>query len=134
MAVQGASVVCVAKLSERLAYASQSTKFEPARPPEFVSPAASLGCARKAGYDSHIADDRRQTGETVIFSADQMFPVFLYDLLVDLTASHTCARTHARILRARACAPGWPGALCKVPPPGGGLYLPFAPLSLEPPT
>lgn len=37
------------------------------------------GCPLQEGYDSHIAADRRNTGETVIFSKDQMLPVFLYD-------------------------------------------------------
>jgi hypothetical protein len=37
------------------------------------------GCPLQEGYDSHIAADRRQTGETVIFNKDQMLPVFLYD-------------------------------------------------------
>jgi len=37
------------------------------------------GCPLQQGYDSHIAANRRQAGETVIFSKDQMLPVFLFD-------------------------------------------------------
>eukprot|EP01012_Entosiphon_sulcatum_P016054 TRINITY_DN21009_c0_g1_i1.p1 TRINITY_DN21009_c0_g1~~TRINITY_DN21009_c0_g1_i1.p1 ORF type:complete len:707 (-),score=142.54 TRINITY_DN21009_c0_g1_i1:13-2100(-) len=38
-----------------------------------------LGCPLQPGYDSHIAADRKATGETVIFKQNQMLPVFLYD-------------------------------------------------------
>eukprot|EP00927_Polykrikos_kofoidii_P018756 TRINITY_DN18736_c0_g1_i1.p1 TRINITY_DN18736_c0_g1~~TRINITY_DN18736_c0_g1_i1.p1 ORF type:complete len:366 (-),score=47.25 TRINITY_DN18736_c0_g1_i1:31-1128(-) len=34
----------------------------------------------QAGFDSHVADDRSMTGETVIFSRNQMLPVFLFAL------------------------------------------------------
>jgi hypothetical protein len=38
-----------------------------------------LGCPLEPGFDSHIAADRKNTGETVIFKKDQMLPVFCYD-------------------------------------------------------
>jgi hypothetical protein len=38
-----------------------------------------LGCPLEEGYDSHIAADRKLTGETVIFHQSQMIPVISYD-------------------------------------------------------
>lgn len=38
-----------------------------------------LGCPLEPGFDSHIAADRKNSGETVIFKKDQMLPVFCYD-------------------------------------------------------
>jgi len=37
-----------------------------------------LGAPLEPGYDSHVASDRLQTGETVIFHQDQMLPLMLY--------------------------------------------------------
>jgi len=38
-----------------------------------------LGCPLEPGFDSHIASDRKNSGETVIFKKDQMLPVFCFD-------------------------------------------------------
>lgn len=38
-----------------------------------------LGCPLEEGYDSHIAADRKLTGETVIFHQSQMIPVISYE-------------------------------------------------------
>jgi len=38
-----------------------------------------LGCPLEKGYDSHIAKDRKFTGETVIFHQSQMIPIISYD-------------------------------------------------------
>jgi hypothetical protein len=38
-----------------------------------------LGCPLEKGFDSHIAADRKNTGETVIFHQSQMIPVISYD-------------------------------------------------------
>lgn len=38
-----------------------------------------LGCPLEPGFDSHIAADRKNSGETVIFKKNQMLPVFCYD-------------------------------------------------------
>jgi hypothetical protein len=37
-----------------------------------------LGCPLEKGFDSHIAADRKDTGETVIFHQSQMIPVISY--------------------------------------------------------